>query len=158
MTKKEPQEKFERFTIEKELIDIPTVDFDDVLRSKQPIIFDTNFLFVTFEFRIDVIRQLTRLVANHYNLYIYEGTIDELKGIEMKKDKNKKYLPLIMKMLKLYNFKIVKSNIKHIDDQIINDLNKQVIIATNDKELRHRIWDEGGRCLYMRQKAYLEIK
>jgi len=158
MVKKEIEEKFERFTIEKELINIPTLDFDDVIISKQPIVFDTNFLFVTFEFRIDVIQQLEKLVGKQYNLYIYEGTIDELKGIEQKKDKNKKFLPLIMKMIKLYNFKIVKSNIKHIDDQIINDLNKQVLIATNDKELRHRIWDEGGRVVYMRQKAYLEIK
>ena len=158
MIKKEPVEKFERFTIERELINIPIVEFDDVLRTKQPIVFDTNFLFVTFEFKIDVIQQLTKLVANNYNLFIYEGTIDELKGIEKKKDKNKKYLPLIMKMLKLYNFKIIKSSIKHIDDQIMNDLNVRVLIGTNDKELRLRIWEEGGRVVYMRQKSYLQIK
>ena len=155
---KEPVEKFERFTIQKELIDIKTIEFDEIIRYKQPIVFDTNFLFVTFEFRIDVIQQIEKLVGNNHKLFIYQGTIDELQGIEKKKDKNKKFLPLIMKMLKLYNFKIIKSNIKHIDDQIINDLNKKVIIATNDKELRHRIWDEGGRILYMRQKSYLEIK
>lgn len=152
------KEKFSKFAIKDTVFDIPKVNFDEILEHQNPIIFDTNFLFTTFEFKIDVIADLKRVIGASYNLYIYEGTISELENIEKKGEKNKKYLPLIVKMLHLYHFKIIKSKKKYIDDQILEKLNKKVLIATNDKELRLKIWDEHSRVLYMRQKKYLEIK
>lgn len=151
-------EKFERFTIKNSIINLEKVDFNDVKSSKNPIIFDTNFLFVPFEFKVDVIGEILRLVSSNFNLFIYEGTISELEAIEKKKDKNKKFLPLIITMLKNYNFKIIKSQISYIDEQILSNLNKNVLIATNDKQLRLKIQKERFKVLYLRQKMYLEIK
>jgi len=65
---------------------------------------------------------------------------------------------LIIKMLKVYNFKIIRSKIAYIDEQILSNLNKKVLIATNDKELRELIHAQQFRILYLRQKSYLEIK
>lgn len=152
------KEKFEPFTIENSTFDIERIDFNQVKSKLNPIIFDTNFLFVTFEFKLDVISEIRRLVGGNYNLYIYEGTIDELKAVENKGDKNKKFLPLIVKMLSLYGFKIINSPQKYIDDQIMENLHKNIIVATNDKELRKKIWENECKVLYMRQKRYLEIK
>jgi rRNA-processing protein FCF1 len=154
----ENKKKLPKFTIKNANVDLEKVNFEDVLNYVNPIIFDTNFLFITFEFRIDIIGEIERLIGKSYNLFIYEGTIDELYNIELKKDKNKKFLPLILTMLKRYNFKIIKSDKKYIDDQILENLNKNIIIATNDKELRKKIWQKGFRVMYMRQKSYLEIK
>ena len=61
-------------------------------------------------------------------------------------------------MLRLYNFKIIKSDIKYIDEQILSNLNKKVLIATNDKELRELIHAQQYRVLFLRQKNYLNIK
>jgi len=152
------EEKFEKFSIENSVIDVEHVDFHTARKSDNPIVFDTNFLFVTFEFKVDIIREVEKLVGKTYNLFIYSGTISELANLEKKKNKNKKFLPLILTMLKTYNFKIIDSELDYIDDQIMSDLSKKVIIATNDKELKLRIWDNGGRVMYLRQKAYLEIK
>lgn len=151
-------EKFERFTIKNSIIDLEKVDFKYVVSVKNPIIFDTNFLFVPFEFKVDVIGEILRLVSSSFNLFIYEGTISELEAIEKKKDKNKKFLPLIITMLKNYNFKIIKSQISYIDEQILSNLNKNVLIATNDKQLRLKIQKERFKVLYLRQKRYLEIR
>ena len=152
------KEKLEKFSIENSSIDLERVNFEQILNTKKPIILDTNFLFITFEFRIDLISEIKRVVGSDYTLYIYEGTINELKAIEKRKDKNKKFLPLIMTMLHRYNIKIIKSNQTYIDDQILENLNEKVIIATNDKELRLKIWNKRFKVLYMRQKSYLELK
>jgi len=154
MTKK----KLEPFRVENSTINLERIDFEEILNEINPIIFDTNFLFTTFEFNVDVISELKRLVGSKFSLYIYEGTIEELKNIEKKKEKNKKYLPLIIKMLKVYNFKIIRSKIAYIDEQILSNLNKKVLVATNDKELRELIHAQQFRILYLRQKSYLEIK
>ncbi|MCA9497153.1 MAG: hypothetical protein KC589_09480 [Nanoarchaeota archaeon] len=150
-------EKFEKFTIKNSTFDIEKVDFKKVKETHTPIIFDTNFLFMTFEFKIDLMSEIQRLLSINTNFFIYEGTISELENIERKGDKNKKYLPLIVKMLHIYNFKIIKSNQTYVDDQILENLDKKVIIATNDKALKQAIQKEGFKIMYSRQKAYLEI-
>ena len=61
-------------------------------------------------------------------------------------------------MLHLYGFKIIKSEISYIDDQILSNTNSKVIIATNDKELRQKLQKKyNQKVMYMRQKSYLEI-
>lgn len=150
-------EKFKPFKIEDYETNLEKIDFKDVIKEKNPIIFDTNFLFVTFEFKIDVIAELKKIISSNFTLFIYEGTLSELKNIEKKKEKNKKFLPLIMKMLHLYNFKIIKSNQTYIDDQILENINSNILVATNDKELRTTIRKSGKKVLYMRNKSYLEI-
>jgi hypothetical protein len=154
---KEIKEKLPKFKIRDSLKDVERIDFNEVLSSKNPIIFDTNFLFITFEFRIDIIAELQRVIGSSFSLYIYEGTISELENIENKKDKNKKFLPLISTMIKRYGFKIIKSNLNYIDEQILSNLDKRVLIGTNDKALRKRIKEKGVKVMYTRQKSYLEI-
>ena len=150
--------KLERFSIEKTSIDLEKVFFKDIFNYGKPIILDTNFLFIPFEFKIDIISELKRIIGSDFNLFIYSGTIDELKDIEKKKTKNRKFLPLIMTMLHRYNIKIISSKKKYIDEQILENLNEKIIVATNDKELRQKILSESCRVVYMRQKRYLELK
>ena len=151
-------EKFEKFSIRKKTQSIQKVDFEDARNSKIPVIFDTNFLFVTFEFRIDLIAELEKLLGSDPAFFIYEGTIGELESVEKKKDKNKKFLPLIAKMLEVYDFKMIRSDEKYIDDQILENQDPGVYVATNDKELRKRIKERGGcRIIMMRQKKYLVV-
>jgi len=151
-------EKFERFSIDKSIIDLEKIEFNNINKTENNIIFDTNFLFVTFQFNIDILSELEKFFGKKYNLYIYEGTITELSNLEKKKTKNKRFIPLIVKMLKIYNFKIIKSQIEYIDDQILKNLDKDVLIATNDKELRQLIQKKNFKVIYLRQKSYLEIK
>jgi rRNA-processing protein FCF1 len=163
--------KFEKYSFNRATVDLPRIEFEEVYstelqrledgrssRHPIPIIFDTNFLFVTFEFRIDFISQIENIVGSNTQFYIYEGTLSELENIERKGDKNKRFLPLITKMFTTYNFKIIKSKQDYIDDQILENAQKDILIATNDKELRQQLWKLPARVMYMRQKSYLEIK
>lgn len=151
------REKFNKFMIKDLIHELPMIEFNSVLGFRNPIIFDTNFLFVTFQFNIDIISEIEKLIGSTFSLFIYEGTIDELSSVERKKDKNKKYLPLIFSLLKRYNFKIISSNQSYIDNQILENLNKNVIIATNDKKLKYEIQKQGYKIMYLRQRSYLEV-
>lgn len=150
-------EKFIKSDFKDLTFNLEKIEFEDILQTTNPIIFDTNFLFVTFEFKIDAIAEIKRVIGGTFNLYIYEGTIEELSNIEKKNAKNKKFLPLIAKMLLLYDFKIIKSNQTYVDDQILENSNSKIIIATNDGELRKTLWSKGFRVMFMRQKSYFAI-
>lgn len=151
------KDKLEKFSVDNATFDLERVTIDDVIARSNSILFDTNFLFVTFEFHIDIIAELRRILGTTSNLFIYEGTIEELRAIERKGDKNKKYLPLIVKMLHIYGFKVISSGETYVDDQILANLHSNVLVATNDKQLRQRIKKKWYKVLYLRQKQYLEI-
>lgn len=150
-------DKFPKFSFISS-VNLEKVNFKDLDDVNPPIIFDTNFLFVTFQYRIDLVSELKRVVGGTLNLYIYEGTLKELEGVQLKGDKNKKYLKLISKMLEVYNFKIIKSKRDYVDDQILENITHNIYIATNDKALKKKIKEKLGKVIYLRQHKYLEIE
>lgn len=152
------KEKFEKKRFLEYVQNLPKISFEEVEKKEKPIIFDTNFLFVPFEFKIDIIGEIERIIGTNYQLFIYQGTLQELQNIEDKKDKNKKFLTLIATMLKTYNFSIITSDKYYIDEQILDNAHRKVIIATNDSELRKILWRVPCRVLYMRQLQYLQIQ
>ena len=129
--------------------------------SKEVLVFDTNFLFVPFEFRVEIISEIEKILGNSVQFCIVEETLKELEMIEKKRDKNKKFLPLIATLLKRYNFVIltncVNDEITYVDD-ILCLMPKKFVIATNDKLLKQRLWKIPKRVIFMRQMSYLDLK
>lgn len=138
---------------------IPKITPNQLDEYKVPIIFDTNFLFVTFSYDVDVIREIEKRFGENYNLFIFEGTISELEKIYERKDKSKKKnLPLVLKFLDIYNFKIISSDNSYVDKDMIDIANENLIFATSDKNLKRKIRDKKGKIMYLRQKSYIEIE
>ena len=138
-------------------------DFIKKNTSKEILVFDTNFLFVPFEFRVEIISEIKRILGNDVSFVILKETLDELEKIELKKTKNKKFLPLIATLLKRYNVSILITQEKmekssSYVDAILHTLPKNWVIATNDKELKQSLWKVPRRVIFMRQKSYLDIK
>ncbi|MFP4401867.1 MAG: PIN domain-containing protein [Candidatus Nanoarchaeia archaeon] len=143
-------------------------------RDNQILIFDTNFLFVPFEFRVEIMSEIKRILGTKITFAIVEETLKELESIEQKKTKNKKFLPLIATFLKTYNVSIITNTqnnsnksssipdtslpLTHYVDDILLQLPTKWIIATNDKELKQTLWKIPRRVIFMRQKSYLDIK
>lgn len=135
-------------------------DFYEKNKSKYTLIFDTNFLFVPFEFRVEIISEIQRILGNNVSFAIIEQSIYELEEIEKRKTKNKKFLPLIATLIKVYNVSIITelNSKNHYVDDVLFQLPEEYIIATNDKELKKRIGEDGRKVIFMRQKSYLDIK
>jgi rRNA-processing protein FCF1 len=138
-----------------EILNIKNIDFE-----KQNIIFDTNFLFLTFQFKFDIIRELERIFGFNYRLLVFEGSFNELERLNKRKSKNRKLIPVIIKMLEFYNFKIISSIHTYVDNDILKNLDKRIIVATNDKLLKRKILNEkkNVKILYMRKKSYLKLE
>ena len=168
--------KFEKQSFIEKISNNLSVSYQDFLEQNskndnQILIFDTNFLFVPFEFRVEIISEIKRILGTKVKIVIIEETLKELEAIEKKKTKNKKFLSLIVTFLHTYNVSILtntqvqkQSNndtskpLTHYVDDILLTLPREWIIATNDKELKQTLWKIPRKVIFMRQKSYLDIK
>jgi rRNA-processing protein FCF1 len=136
-----------------------TLKLSDLKKEDTNILFDTNFLFVTFKFKIDLISELDNIFSKKKKLFIYASTLGELESLKNRKSKARKLIPVALKFLEKYDFKIIENskNETYVDKLIIDNLTTKLIIATNDKKLRKEITHINSKIkfLYLRQKNYL---
>ena len=122
------------------------------------IIIDTNFLLTPLKFRVDIFSEFGRICNFNYELYIFQQTINELKNIEEKSaGKDKRAAQFALKLIKLKNIKVIKSDRKDVDSSIINNLTKDTVIATQDSNLKKEILRKGASVVILRQKKYLQL-
>lgn len=122
------------------------------------IIIDTNFLMIPHKFKVDIFSEFNRICNFNYNLFIFEGSINELKNIILQQSgKDKKAAQLALKLIKLKNIDIIKSKQKDVDSSILENLSKDTIIATQDMHLKKKLLKKDFSVIILRQKKYLEI-
>ena len=122
------------------------------------IILDTNFLMIPLQFRVDIFSEFNRICNFNYELCIFEQSINELKNImEKQSGKNKKAAQFALKLIKLKNIQIIKSIQEDVDSLILKNLNKDMIVATQDAMLKRELLKKGSSLIILRQKKYLEF-
>ena len=122
------------------------------------IIIDTNFLMIPYKFRVDIFSEFNRICNFNYELYIYENSINELKNIiDKQSGKNKKAAQFALKLIKLKNISIIKSEPKDVDLLILSNLTKDTIVATQDMQLKKELLEKGAFVIILRQKKYLQL-
>ena len=126
------------------------------MNSKEVVI-DTNFFMVPFQFNVDIITELEKLLPS-YKLTTPSFVINELKGL---KRNNKGKIRLNANLaLKLANSsKIEIKDISLLENETVDDalLRVSEVLATNDIELKKRAKDKGITVAYLRQKKYIAI-
>lgn len=122
------------------------------------VVIDTNFFMVPFQFNVDVISELERLLPS-YNLTTPSFVINELKGL---KNNNKGKTRLNANLaLKLANSsKVEIKDISLLENETVDDalLRVSEVLATNDSELKKRAKERGITVAYLRQKKYIAIE
>jgi len=124
------------------------------------IIIDTNLLMAIGQFKVDIFRELDRIITEKYELCIIDRTIDELKKIkENQKGKHKTAAKLALAIVKSKQPKIIKSKEdKSVDDLIVDLAKKEKIaVATQDKELKKKLKENKAKIIVLRQKRYLVL-
>ncbi|MEK6828276.1 MAG: PIN domain-containing protein [Nanoarchaeota archaeon] len=122
------------------------------------IIIDTNFLMIPLQFRVDIFSEFNRICNFNYKLSIFEQSISELKNIiEKQTGKSKKAAQFALKLIKLKNIGIIKSEKEDVDALILNNLSKDTIIATQDMLLKKELLKRGASVIILRQKKYLQL-
>ncbi len=116
---------------------------------------DTNFLMAIYDLKIDVFEEIFKVCDFKYELYVLEGSIQELERFIKGNLLSKKQAALFaMKILKNKEVKVLESDFKgSVDDQLVDLVD--YIIATVDKDLRKRLKEKGVKILTIRQKKYV---
>lgn len=122
------------------------------------VVIDTNFFMVPFQFNVDIITELEKLLPS-YNLTTPSFVINELKGL--KRNKNAKIRLNANLALKLANSsKVEIKDISLLESETVDDalLRVSEVLATNDIELKNRAKDKGITVAYLRQKKYIAVE
>lgn len=124
------------------------------------VIFDTNFLFLPIQFRVDIFNEIKDLIGC-FEPIVLSVTIEELKKLSVKgSEKTRRQALLAMELTK--RCKIIHVDVKFGEkyDDIILRIAKEenCIVATNDRELRRKLRKSNIAVIFLRQKSHLQIE
>jgi|SRR3989344_4106154 len=124
------------------------------------ILLDTNFLLIPWQFKVDIFTQIDNIAHFKYGLFILDKTLDELKKIvEEQKGKDKDAAKVALKLIAIKNIGIIKTEEDGETDEIIlkTASKDDFIVATQDKDLKRRLINQGASVIILRQKKTLAI-
>ncbi|WP_295610868.1 PIN domain-containing protein [uncultured Methanobrevibacter sp.] len=127
------------------------------MNSKEVVI-DTNFFMVPFQFNVDIITELEKLLPS-YRLTTPSFVINELKGLK-RNTKGKTRLNANLALKLANSSKIEIKDISLLENETVDDalLRVSEVLATNDIELKNRAKDKGITVAYLRQKKYIAVE
>lgn len=127
------------------------------------IYLDTNFLMIPAQFRVDIFEEIKRITHFPYEICVLEKSLKELEKIKSEqkgkdKDASKIAIGIINQKIKQKSLNITSfSKDIAVDDILVELSNSETIVATQDKELKQRIKEKGGKLIVLKNKKYLEI-
>ena len=126
------------------------------MNSKEVVI-DTNFFMVPFQFNVDIITELEKLLPS-YKLTTPSFVINELKGLK-KNNKGKIRLNANLALKLANSSKVEIKDISLLENETVDDalLRVSEVLATNDMELKKRAKAKGITVVYLRQKNYITV-
>lgn len=123
--------------------------------SQRPVILDTNFLLIPFQFKIDIFRELDYLIETSHAYVISSSTLTELKKLAKKIGKDGMAARLALKLVSANNKKIgIIENKEYVDDWIVGyAVETNAIVCTNDSILRRRLREKKIKTITMKSKS-----
>lgn len=120
------------------------------------IILDTNFLMAVSQFNIDIFKELERICDFNYELYVLEGTKEELEKLIKELSLSKKVAAKIaLSLIERTDINIILHKKGHVDDILAE---QDAIIATQDKELKQKLKAKDIKTITIRQKKHLILE
>ena len=114
------------------------------------ILLDTNFLVAPFQLNVSIFEELEEMYP--YNqIYTLDDALQEAKSIE-----SGKYGKLVEKLIEVQDIEVLETQGEGSVDDLLVDISNEFIIATNDKELKQRLTEEGKEVVFIRSKSHLQ--
>jgi len=124
------------------------------------VILDSNFLFIPFQFQIDILKELENLLGKS-ELVVLSTTLDELRNLAREEsEKTRRQASLALKLAeKCAIVSVGKDPAETYDDVILRKAKEWICpVATNDRNLRKRLRREAIPTIYVRQRKKLELE
>jgi len=114
------------------------------------ILLDTNFLVAPFQLNVSIFEELEEMYP-YSQIYTLDDALQEAKSIE-----GGKYGKLVEKLIEVQDIEVLETQGEGSVDDLLVDISNEFIIATNDKELKQRLRDEGKEVVFIRSKSHLQ--
>ena len=120
------------------------------------VVLDTNFLVIPYTHKIDIYAELEKIVPEQHRLIILKGSITELEKLGKGASATAVGARVGLQILAEKNIEIIESE-GNVDDAITGYANtrENVIVATNDRELKKKIKKTRAEIICFRGKAKL---
>lgn len=125
------------------------------------VILDSNFLFLPFQFKIDIFEELKNLLKQRIEVILLSSTIKEIQEIAQKGSQKMRQQALFALRLS-ESCQIVEVpilNTYNTPDDVIFRIAMELLcpVATNDKMLRKRLKNINVPVIYLREMSHLEM-
>ncbi len=120
------------------------------------VVLDTNMCLVPFQFGVDVFDEIQRILPGA-EVYVPKKVVEELKRLEARGGKTGKMARLALRLLDMRGVKVIDVDAPGTDTALVLLAEKGYIVATNDRELKRRVWKAGGKVLALRERSHLEL-
>lgn len=118
------------------------------------VLLDTNFLLTMVRYKIHGLDDINAKAPCEF--YTLSGVLAEMKALSRDK-KIAKEVKIVELILKSNKVKVLDSVLsKKVDDEMVEHA-REYVIATNDKVLRKRVQDAGGKTMYLRSLTTVEM-
>ena len=121
------------------------------------VVFDTNFLLIPFQFKIDVFVELDYVLGEPYHAVVSTKVLSELRGLARKAGRHGAAARFALKLVEARKAAIEKvDSSMPVDDWVFEFAKaKRAVACTNDRELRKRLKAEGLKVVGLRTKSKL---
>lgn len=117
------------------------------------VVMDTNFIIEVAKNKINLERELKRIVDFPYKLFMVEGSREELgRIINEQRGRERETAKLALDLTK--DVKTIHAEGRSVDEKLTRIADKDTIIATQDRELKKKI---KGQVIVVRQNKYLKL-
>ena len=123
------------------------------------VILDANFLFLPFQFRIDIFEELGVLLGG-YKPIVLSTTLRELRRLsKSRSDKVRMQASSALEVARRCEVVEVEMFEGETFDDIVLRVAMEMgcAVATNDREMRRRLREEGIPVVYLRGRSRLEV-
>jgi len=117
---------------------------------------DTNMLIAINQFKFDFFNEVKREFGK-VDFVVPKKVIEELEKIAGEGKKNLSSVRIAKELMNKEEVKEVETEATNADDALVELAGKEIIVATNDVDLKNRVKEVGGKVIFLRQKKFLEI-
>jgi rRNA-processing protein FCF1 len=121
--------------------------------TKIKVLLDTNFLLTMVRQKIHGLEEIKGKVPVEF--FTLSRVLYEIKGLSKGNKKIQNESRIVEQVLKNNNVKVIDSMLEDVDSELVN-MSKEYVIATNDKFLRKRIKEAGGKTIFIRSMTYID--
>jgi rRNA-processing protein FCF1 len=128
-----------------------------------PVVVDTNFMTVPSQFNVDIFAEAERVLERRFEFVILPSVASEIetRARESKGGSNRIAFRIAKDMTSRCRAVDTDESISElpVDDQLLEyAVLVQGVLATNDKELRHRARERGVPVLFLRGRKQLNVE